>query len=140
MFVTLAASNPLPLSQTSAFVPHTTVNVRPPEVSLRGGTHCAVAVAEVVIPSTSIVIVETPDPPAMKMPCSSIVPFPAVTRHVGVIGTLLPHSSNALPENGTVSRGLRIAVVGRTRTVRGVPGLTVIFAVAASSPIAACTK
>jgi len=71
------------------------------------------------------------------MPWSSIAPPPAVTRHDGVTGTLLPHSSNALAENATVSRGLRLTVTGKTRTVRGAPGLTVIFAVAASSPIAA---
>src|SRR5205823_3700594 len=106
----------------------------------RGGTHRAVAVADVVMPSTSSAMVETPDPSAVKMPCSSIVPLPAVTCQVGVTGTLLPHSSKAVAENATVSRGLRLAVAGRTRTVRGVPGFTVIFAVAASSPIVACTK
>ena len=137
--VTLAASSPLPLSQTSAFAPQTTLNVRPPATSFRGGPHCAVAVADVVMPSTSSVIVDTPDAPAAKMPCSSIVPVPAVTFHVGVTGTLLPHSSNALAENATVSRGLRVAAEGSTRTVRGDPGLTVIFVVAVSSPIAAFT-
>src|SRR5881409_519021 len=137
--VTLVGSSPSPLSHTSAYAPQATVKVRPPAVSLRGGTHRAVAVAEVVMPSTSIVMVDAPETPAVKMPCSSIVPPPAVTRQLGVTGTLLPHSSNALAENATVSRGLRLAVAGRTRTVRGAPGLTVIFAVAVSSPIAART-
>jgi hypothetical protein len=73
------------------------------------------------------------------MPCSSIVPLPAVTRHVGTTGTLLPHSSDALAENATKSRGLRLAVAGRIRAVRAAPGSTVIFAVATSSPIAAWT-
>ena len=113
------------------------MKVRPPATSVRGATHCAVAVADVVIPSTSIVMVETPDVLAVKMPCSSTVPPPPVTCQVGMTGTLLPHSSNAVAENATVSRGLRFAVAGRTRTVRGAPGLTVIFVVAASSPIAA---
>src|SRR6266550_3199040 len=137
--VILAASSPLPLSHTSAFAPQTTVNVRPPAASVRGAPHCAVAVADVVIPSTSSVIVDTPDDPAAKIPCSSIVPVPAVTLQLGVTGTLLPHSSNALAENATVSRGLSVAAAGSTRTVRGAPGLTVIFVVAASSPSAAFT-
>ena len=137
--MTVAASSPLPLSHTSAFAPHTTLNVRPPATSVRVGPHRAVAVADVVIPSTSSVIVETPAAPAAKMPCSSMVPVPAVTFQVGVAGTLLPHSSNALAENATVSRGLRVAAEGSTRTVRGDPGLTVIFVVAVSSPIAAFT-
>src|SRR3989442_10983905 len=135
----LAPSSPLPLSQTSAYAPHTTVKVRPAAVSVRGGTHCAVAVAYVVMPSTSAVIVETPDVAAAKMPWSSTAPPPAVTRHVGVTGTLLPHSSNALAENATVSRGLRLAAAGSTRTGRGAPGLTVVLAVAAGAPIAART-
>src|SRR5207248_3739717 len=101
--VMLAASSPVPFSHTSAYAPQTTVKVRPPATSVRGAAQCAVAVAEVVIPSTSIVMVEMPDVPAVKIPCSSTVPAP-VTCQAGVTGTLLPHSSNAVPENATVSR------------------------------------
>src|SRR5712691_190130 len=111
-----------------------TVNARPAVLSVRGGTHSAVALADAVKPPISAVIVDVPGELATNTPCWSIVPPPKLTCQVGDTCTKLLHSSKPVAENTTESRGLTVAFAGRTRTVRVAPAVAVTLAVVASEP------